>query len=143
MNDTQVRPATHQLDDRLEIHELLSRYYIAVDEHDADAWVALWTEEGVFDSGYLHLEGRAQLHQFMAGHDVQTRHLVTNVRTEVQGDRALAESYMLVVPRVDKPEVIATAHCRSELRKVDGRWKLTRHTYKPDPSYVPSSSPSG
>jgi ketosteroid isomerase-like protein len=132
----------NDLDDRLEIHELLSRYYLAVDAHDAEAWVALWTEEGVFDSGHFHFEGKAQLHQFMSGHDVQTRHLVTNVCTEVQGDRALAESYMLVVPMVGKPEVIATAHCRSELLKVDGCWKMARHTYRPHPSFVPPDPPS-
>jgi uncharacterized protein (TIGR02246 family) len=123
--------------DRLEIHELFSRYYTAVDAHDATGWTALWTEDGVFDSGHFHFEGKQQLHGFMSQHNAQTRHLVTNVFVEVQGERATAQNYMLVVPTTGKAEVIASAHCRSELRKVEGRWKLARHIYRPDPSFVP------
>lgn len=140
-----TRPTMVAMDtaaDRQQITELFARYYTAVDEHDADAFVALWAEDGVFDSGYLHFEGREQLHAFIANHDVQTRHFVSNVFIDLDGDQARAHSYMLVVPSVGKAEVTATAHCVSELRKSDGRWRLTRHTYRADPSFTPPEVPA-
>ena len=68
---------------------------------------------------------------------VQTRHLATNVYADVQGEKAVASNYMVVLPTSGKPEVIATAHCRSQLVKREGRWRLTQHSYEPDVSFLP------
>jgi hypothetical protein len=126
-----------EVNDRLEIHELFARYGIAADTHNTEAWVALWTDNGVFDAGVVRFEGKKQLREFMSNHQAQTRHFITNVFADVSGDRATAEAYLLVMPTVGKPEVISTAHCSAELRKVEGRWKLARYTMRVDPSYVP------
>lgn len=120
-----------------EVNDILARYYTFVDTHDVDGWVALWAPDGVFDSGHQRAEGHAELRSFLAGHVVHTRHLVSNVSVDVDGDRAVASSYMAVLPTAGKPDVVATAHCRSELRLIEGRWRLTRHVYRPDPSFVP------
>lgn len=124
-------------DDRSEIQDLFARYYTFVDTHDVDGWVSLWTQDGRYDSGHVRAEGTEALTAFMAGHVVHTRHLVSNVTVDVEGDRARATNYMTVLPVAGEPEVIATALCRSELRRVDGRWRLASHVYRPDPSFLP------
>jgi len=124
-------------DDRSEIADLFARYYTAVDTHDVEGWVALWAPDGAFDSGHVRARGTDELRAFMQGHTVQTRHLVTNVAVDVQGDRATASNYMLVLPTTGNPLPIATAHCRSELVRVGRGWKLLRHVYRPDPSFIP------
>lgn len=124
-------------DDRAEIHDLFARYYTYVDTHDVERWVSLWTADGRYDSGHVQAAGTAALTAFLAGHVVHTRHLVSNVTVEVEGDRARATNYMTVLPVAGRPDVIATALCRSELRRVDGRWRLASHVYRPDPSFLP------
>jgi predicted SnoaL-like aldol condensation-catalyzing enzyme len=124
-------------DDAAEISELFSRYYTAVDTADAEGWLRLWAPNGVYDSGHQRAEGPAQLRAFISGHVVHTRHLVTNVFADVSGETAVASNYMVVLPTSGTPDVIATAHCRSELAKVQGRWLLTRHQYEPDVSFLP------
>lgn len=124
-------------DDAAEIAELFNRYYTAVDTADAEGWLGLWAPDGVYDSGHVRAEGLEQLRAFITAHTVHTRHLSTNVFADVSGTRAVASNYMVVLPTSGKAEVIATAHCRSELVKRDGRWRLTRHTYRPDLNFLP------
>ncbi|MBL8683981.1 MAG: ester cyclase [Myxococcales bacterium] len=126
-------------DDRAEIQDLLARYYTYVDTHDVERWVALWAADGQYDSGHVQARGTAELTAFLAGHVVHTRHLVTNVTVDVDGDRAIATNYMTVLPTAGKPDVIATAYCRSELRREAGRFRLVSHVYRPDPSFLPPS----
>ena len=124
-------------DDAAEIAELFNRYYTAVDTADVEGWLRLWAPNGVYDSGHQRAEGLEQLRAFISAHTVNTRHLATNVYADVEGQRAVASNYMVVLPASGQPEVIATAHCRSELVKLEGRWRLTRHVYQPDVSFLP------
>ncbi len=124
-------------DDAAEIAELFNRYYTAVDTGDVEGWLTLWAPQGVYDSGHVRAEGPAQLRAFISGHVVHTRHLATNVFADVSGEKAVASNYMVVLPTSGRPDVIATAHCRSELVKVEGRWRLSRHQYEPDVSFLP------
>ena len=124
-------------DDAAEIAELFNRYYTAVDTSDVEGWLRLWAPQGVYDSGHVRAEGPKQLREFISGHVVHTRHLATNVFADVKGDRAAASNYMVVLPTSGKPDIIATAHCTSELVKLDGQWRLTLHRYEPDVSFLP------
>ena len=37
------------LQDRLDVHELYSRYAVAIDNNQGDEWVSCFTEDGSFD----------------------------------------------------------------------------------------------
>jgi predicted SnoaL-like aldol condensation-catalyzing enzyme len=131
------QPTTNVNSDRARIADLFARYYTAVDTHDVEGWLALWAEDGRLDSGHVRAHGPAELRSFIAGHVVHTRHLVTNVIVDVDGDRARVQNYMLVLPTSGKPDPIATAHCRSELVRRGDDWRLVSHVYRPDPSFLP------
>jgi uncharacterized protein (TIGR02246 family) len=124
--------------DKLEVHELFARYYTAVDTADADGWLSLWADDGVFDSGKIQAQGKENLRKFIVEHfsmHLETRHYCANVFVDMDGDRAAASSYMLVRSAVDQSAQTATAMCRSKLRKVGNAWKLTEHRYKTDSSF--------
>lgn len=124
-------------DDLASIQDLFARYYTHVDTHDVDGWVALWAPDGRFDSGHVRASGTAELRAFLDGHVVHTRHLVSNVTADVEGDRARTTHYMTVLPVAGKPDVIATAMCRTELVRIGGHWRIAEHVYRPDPSFLP------
>ena len=73
------------LQDRLDIDELYSRYAITIDDNQADEWVACFTEDGSFESGRFgkHV-GKEGLKKFtklyresLGGASVM--HVITNV----------------------------------------------------------------
>jgi predicted SnoaL-like aldol condensation-catalyzing enzyme len=140
MTTTTDRSISSDRADIADIADIFARYYIAVDTHDVEGWLALWSEDGELDSGHVRARGLAELRAFIADHVVHTRHLVTNVTVDVEADtgRAIAQHYMMVLPTNGKPDPIATAHCRSDLaRDARGAFRLVRHVYRPDPSFLP------
>ena len=92
------------LEDEKAIRDLISRYCFVVDrvpERDADAFSAMFTEDGVWNGVSLgkRVEGRKQLRDFISEvyrSDAIYRHLVANVIITVDGDRATAHSYVHV-----------------------------------------------
>jgi ketosteroid isomerase-like protein len=125
--------------DRILIHELFGRYYHAVDTKDAEGWLALWADDGLLSNAPHEARGREQLAVFARDHVADpgkhTRHLVTNVFCDVDGDRAAATSYMLVVDSAVQDAQRATAICHSDLVRDGDGWKLRRHVFQTDPSF--------
>jgi ketosteroid isomerase-like protein len=125
--------------DRILIHELLGRYYHAVDTKHAEGWLALWADDGLLSNAPHEARGREQLAVFARDHVADpgkhTRHLVTNVFCDVDGDRAAATSYMLVVDSEVQDAQRATAICHSDLVRDGNGWKLRRHVFQTDPSF--------
>jgi hypothetical protein len=106
--------------DKLAIHELIGKYYFLVDTQNKAAWLALWTEEGLLQNGDNVARGREQLQQFADDHitdpNKHTRHMATNVFTEVNGGEATAVNYMLVIDSLVQEAQHATAICQSRLK---------------------------
>jgi ketosteroid isomerase-like protein len=127
------------MSERILIHELLGRYYHCVDTKDVDGWLSLWTEDGLLSNEPNEARGTEQLTAFAREHiadpEKHTRHLVTNVFCDVDGDEADATSYMLVVDSDVQDAQRATAICRSRLTRSGGTWKLRSHVFKTDPSF--------
>jgi ketosteroid isomerase-like protein len=88
------------LEDDKAIRDLISRYCFLVDrDRDADAFTAMFTEDGVWNSASLgmRVEGRKQLRDFIEGvygSDAVYRHLIANAIISIDGDRATARSYV-------------------------------------------------
>ena len=69
-----------------------------IDARRYDAWLALFTEDGVLDRMGVRVVGRAALAAFLEARPaaVQTRHLCTNIRIEgISADEATGFCYAL------------------------------------------------
>jgi ketosteroid isomerase-like protein len=119
------------LEDDKAIRELISRYCFLVDrvrDRDADAFTAMFTEDGVWNSASLgmRVEGRKQLRDFIAGvygNDAVFRHLIANTIISIDGDRATAHSYVHVSNlATGTPVCFMIAFYDDELVKQNGRW---------------------
>jgi ketosteroid isomerase-like protein len=119
------------LEDDKAIRELISRYCFLVDrvrDRDADAFTAMFTEDGVWNSASLgmRVEGRKQLRDFIAGvygSDAVFRHLIANAIISIDGDRATAHSYVHVSNlATGTPVCFMIAFYDDELVKQSGKW---------------------
>lgn len=61
-----------------------------------------------------------------AGPGSGNRHVVTNQEVHVDGDRATARSYFLLVNNNAPAAILAVGAYRDELRCEDGRWLIAR-----------------
>lgn len=90
--------------DRLEIHELYSRYAVYFDGGDAQAWADLFSERGRFlVNGQLDVAGRDALAAFARERLAQApgiRHFITNVVVDDTADGVTGQAYVLVLCKV-------------------------------------------
>jgi len=132
------------LEDELEIRDLLARYGIYADVGDREGFVGLFTADGGMElhggehSGtyppVVEWEGAEALREFIGDPRVHMRiegrcmHLPTvNLRTRIDGDRAVAETCSLVIVDEDGRKVLYEAgFTRWRLRREDGHWKIER-----------------
>lgn len=116
---------------RLEIIELLSRYCHLVDSNEGDAWAALFTEDGVFDvPKVIRLAGTAQLRSMPGVVATQGagkwRHQITNVVAEPgdEPDTAIVRAYGLATDWARGGAPFAFSDYRIILRRVAGLWRI-------------------
>lgn len=143
-----------ELEDERKIRELLSRYGFNADCHRHQAWVDLYTDDGVFDlsvgnagkiEGVLHLEGKRALTDFITRSrpaDLwgKVMHCQgNNVVAHIDGEEAVVDSYSLVV-QGDGPNVslVSAGNNQWRMRKVNGKWlfKERRRRQIGDPDYT-------
>ena len=116
------------LEDKEAIRELLSSYCFHTDRKDADARLALFAEDAVWDAGkYGRFEGKRALREYMAksaSRDIKFRHLTVNEIITVEGDAASARSYVLVLKLEEggAPTLFSTRFYEDRLVKTGGRW---------------------
>ena len=135
------------LQDRLTIHELLSRLDHAVDAGDWDTYVAFFHERGVLDSGWTPpVEGPDNIRAWLAANEGNTsgkRHVVSNVVLDEEGDVVRATSYLTVIEREDIPRIVATALITDDLVRIGDRWVVLRHTVRVDPGMMKAFAAAG
>lgn len=123
----------------------LEAYAHAIDYGDDAAWIACFTDDGVFDmrsrqSDQLNavVAGRDQLRQFIEGYgrapEYRHQHLVLAPRIEIEGDRATAQSYFLIIcEHEDEPVVRVFGRYRDDLIRGEDRvWRLQRRVAESD-----------
>lgn len=122
-----------QLEDEKAIRDLLAEYCFCVDRGDADAFIELFTEDGVWDRGaWGRVEGRKALHEYLtaaavgeASRAVKTRHICANQLISIEHDTALARSYVLVMNAAPAPPVpLVVGIYEDRLVKAGGRWRF-------------------
>lgn len=119
------------LEDEKAIRNLISRYCFLVDrvpDRDADAFTAMFTEDGIWNSPSLgrRVEGRKQLRDFISEvyrSDAIYRHLIANAIISIDEDRATAHSYVHVSNlATGTPVCFMIAFYDDELVKQNGKW---------------------
>lgn len=124
-------------DDRLSILETIARYNLAADRRDVEATVSLYADDGFIDGDFQARPGdefAADLEKIFEMEGTLKRHMSVNHVIEGGEDRATIDSLLVVVEGEEAPGVGASALIRDEMVKRDGRWLITRHTVKIDPS---------
>jgi len=121
--------------DKQAITEVIWRYCRGMDRMDKGLTLSCWHPGGTDDHAPL-FQGSAEsfvewlwpIHEAMEA----TRHLVSNITIELNGDRAATESCWLVhlrIPRDDDIyDVIADGRYLDNFEKIDGVWAITHRT---------------
>ena len=132
------------IEDRLAISDLFVRYTTALDQGDVETVVDCFTENAVLESPVIGvIAGRDAIRAFAdrfaaqrAG-GTQFRHMITNIVAEVEGDRALASAYLLVLITQDgKSRSLPPGRYECEVVKQGGAWRFSRRVVFHDHDYV-------
>lgn len=126
--------------DKIAITELIHRYQLYIDSHDAELWASTFTADGVYDSPMGLARGTAELKEAISGWHSSgategKRHMLGLVVIDVDGDTASATSYYWIAEVATTPGVVATGTYVDRLRKLDGEWKLAHRKQTIDPSF--------
>jgi 3-phenylpropionate/cinnamic acid dioxygenase small subunit len=115
-------------DDRTAIQNLAGRYSHALDLGDAEAWVEVFTDDGVMEmaeQGY-QITGDA-LRALPSGRDPSqpaSRHIPSTFVIEGDGDEATMRSYVTVVRVGDPASIVFQGRYEDRLRRVAGVWRI-------------------
>jgi hypothetical protein len=138
-------------DDREAINELMWRYARALDTYNADAYAALYTEDGEFIAGGTPTKGRAALRAMIEGFRGNRKpgdfspsglyHMTTDSWTEfINATHARHHTYWLTVrasagrgagPGGGGPSIVAAGVGVDDLVKIDGRWLIRSRNVAP------------
>jgi ketosteroid isomerase-like protein len=122
--------------DRLAIVEVITRADEAASRRDADAYVALFTEDAVLDGTQGRHAGRQALRASVglvwAAEGPATLHLTLNpvVEPGPSPGQAVARSVLLIID-LAPPAIRAAALITQELRRTRNSWLITRRTVAP------------
>jgi len=127
--------AAAPLEDWFAINNVFVRYATALDHGDVEAVVACFSPQATLSSPVLgdyvgHDGVRAfaeRTARLLREERVQFRHVVSNLRADVDGDRAHVTCYLLdFVTRDGTTELLSPGEYVCELRKYDGAWYFDR-----------------
>jgi uncharacterized protein (TIGR02246 family) len=132
------------IEDRLAINDLFVRYACALDEGDVEGVVRCFALEGVLESPAVgRREGRAAIREFaerfarFRRNGSQLRHAISNVRAEVDGDRAIARCYLVAfITRDGASRALPPGQYYCELVRTEGEWLFHRRVVAHDHHYV-------
>ena len=130
--------------DRAEIEDLMARYLFALDYNDLDTFIAMFTDDAVFDFARGRIEGKANILEAVKGFKARIgdiykdedgapavlRHVLAHAAIRVEGDRAWHTGFWFETandgPRNDAGRLTPTLGTfgiyEDELLRVNGRW---------------------
>lgn len=126
---------------RAEIETTLYRYAQGFDEDDLDLLASCFTEDAEIDSGVGEVSGRAAIRAaYQERRDARTavgeqpRHVVTNVRIELDGEAAARSSayYALILTGADGIRIASAGTYTDELVRTDAGWQIARRRSRGD-----------
>lgn len=118
------------LEDKITIQELITKYNLAIDNKRLDEWINTWTDDGIWTTNFGEAKGKSELknmidqitNEFASG----KRHFSTNIIIEeTQNYMASANSYLSVIEAYKSPQVVASGTYSDILKKNNtGEWKF-------------------
>lgn len=118
------------LEDKITIQELITKYNLAIDNKRLDEWINTWTDDGIWTTNFGEAKGKSELknmidqitNEFASG----KRHFSTNIIIEeTQNNMASANSYLTVIEAYKSPQVVASGTYSDVLKKNNtGEWKF-------------------
>jgi hypothetical protein len=121
--------------DHAAIIELSNFFENAFDQGDADAHMATWAKEISFESPFGNYADRDAYREWLVGFMEQTqamggtRHLITNNVIDIEGDRAVQTSYLVILGQTmngGSPGLMATVRFEDELVRTSEGWRFTK-----------------
>jgi uncharacterized protein (TIGR02246 family) len=136
--------AKPSVSDRLEIEDLFVRYVCALDEGDVDSVVDCFAADGSLASpvagthkGHAAIRAFAERFARYRASGAQLRHVVSNLRIDLAGDRAHARCYLVVfLTRNGESKVIPPGQYDCELVNENGAWRFAHRVVAHDSAYV-------
>jgi uncharacterized protein (TIGR02246 family) len=135
--------ADRYLEDRLAIHDLFTRYCCALDNGEVETVVDCFTADAVLKSPVIDIRGHAAIRAFAGrfaaqrASGTQFRHMVTNIAATLDGERATATAYLLVLISQDgSHRTLPPGRYDCELAKEHGAWRFARRTVFHDHAYT-------
>jgi hypothetical protein len=123
------------IEDHEAIRNLMARSCHHADAAETEAYVALYTPDGSLDLGLGAgpMRGHDALRAFAERRTPgASLHLSVNPIIEVDGDRATAASYVVVLGGNDDPAVRLAGRYVDELHKIDGAWLFASRVLTPN-----------
>lgn len=128
---TALEARLRQLEDERAIATLIADYGLLVDEGDADEVAALWAPDGGYQVDDYVMDGAEAIAAMVASAPHQhlidggCAHFQGPARIVVDGDRALAHGYSLLIRHRDGQFVVArTTANRWELERTELGWRV-------------------
>ena len=116
------------------INELFTRYAWALDTGDVEGIIACFTQDAVLESPVMgRFSGAGAVRDFAernarqnAAPGVIMRHVITNVRADVDGDRATAQCYLVnYLTRHGVTRLLAPGAYDCRLERQHGAWRFS------------------
>jgi uncharacterized protein (TIGR02246 family) len=131
------------MEDRVAIEDLFVRYACALDEGDAETVVACFAQDASLESPAIGKRtGRAAIREFAERFaryrqgGAQLRHVISNLRMQIDGDRARAQCYLTAfLTRHGQSRLLPPGHYDCDLVNVDGEWLFERRVVVHDHEY--------
>ena len=130
-------------EDRCAIHDLFTRYCCALDDGEVETVVGCFTADAALKSPVIDIQGHAEIRAFaerfaaQRAAGTQFRHMVSNIAAAIDGDRATATAYLLVLISKDGAHrTLPPGRYECALVKQDGTWRFSRRTVFHDHAYV-------
>jgi ketosteroid isomerase-like protein len=127
--------STQEISDRIEIHEVLTRYCHAVDERDWDTYRTVFAEDAVIDdvvTGGIRsgVEDHVGYLQRALRSIRLSQHTISTILLDVQGDSATAKvqcicPMVVAMPNGAAQTMLLGVRYRDRLSRVDGRWRIS------------------
>jgi ketosteroid isomerase-like protein len=122
------------MDDIEAIKQLSSRYNLAFDYGDVEAYLGCWTEDGFFERSNAgrSYQGHDQLRELITTFPVDGRHLTTNFIIEVDGDSARQSAYLAYLDKADGFAVNMFGVYADEIARDEDGWKYASRRLQVD-----------
>ena len=124
-------------EDRLDLYELLYRYYSANDDKDVEAALACCTEDATISGDFTMRSDHQEedLKRIYAGEPGKKRHLMLNpIILSVDGDEVKLQHLMLVIEASLIPATVATSKVIDRMVRTPDGWRIADHKIEVDPS---------